>query len=121
VTGKVVVVAFWGLTSAACAAEMPVVQAAADRFAGNDDFVVIGIHESGRSADQVAAFARERGLTYRLAVDRPDGLDGWAGATFQAYGIRVVPAAAVIDRKGRIAFVGRFPGALAEAARLLGP
>jgi protocatechuate 3,4-dioxygenase beta subunit/thiol-disulfide isomerase/thioredoxin len=120
--GKVVLVDFWGISCGPCVAELPEVQAAADHFAEKrQDLVVIGVHESGASAEQVAEFARKRGLTYRLAVDRPAGEDGWFGATFKDYGVRAIPAAAVIDREGKVAFVGRFREALQEAAKLLGP
>jgi peroxiredoxin len=101
--------------------ELPEIQAAADHFADKKDLVFIGVHDSGATADQVAAFARKRGITYRLAVDRPEGEEGWFGATFKEYGVRGIPTAAVIDRKGNVAYVGRFPEALKEAARLLGP
>ena len=122
VASKVVLVDFWGISCGPCVAELPEVQAAADHFAGRSkDFVLIGVHESGATADQVAEFARKRGLTYRLAVDRPADEDGWFGATFKEYGVRAIPAAAVIDRKGYVAFVGRFPDAIKEAAKLLGP
>ena len=120
--GKVVLVDFWGITCGPCVAELPEVQAAADHFAARSkDFVLIGLHDSGGTAEQVAEFARKRGLTFRLAVDRPADEDGWFGATFKDYGVRGIPAAAVIDRQGKVAFVGRFPEALQKAADLLGP
>jgi thiol-disulfide isomerase/thioredoxin len=122
--GKVVLVDFWGITCGPCMAELPEVQAAADRFAGrSEDFVLIGLHNSGAPAEHGTLFARNRGLTYRLAIDRPASEEGWVGATFQAYGIRphAVPAAAVIDRQGKVAFVGPFREALRKAADLLGP
>jgi thiol-disulfide isomerase/thioredoxin len=122
VAGKVVLVDFWGISCEPCVTELPEVQAAAGHFTDKGkDLILIGLHESGATADQVAEFARKRGLTYRLAVDRPTGEEGWFGATFKDYGVRAIPAAAVIDRKGNIAFVGRFPEAIKEAAKLLGP
>ena len=90
--GKVVLVDFWGITCGPCVAELPEVQAAADHFAAKSkDFVLIGLHDSGATVDQVAEFARKRGLTYRLAIDRPAHEEGWFGATFQAYGVRAIP------------------------------
>jgi hypothetical protein len=79
------------------------------------------MHECGAPADPVAEFARKRGLTYRLALDRPAGEEGWFGAMSKDYGVRAIPAAAVIDRQGKIAFVGRFHEALPEAAKRPGP
>jgi thiol-disulfide isomerase/thioredoxin len=120
--GKVVLVDFWGISCGPCVAELPEVQAAAAHFAGKgQDLVLIGVHESGASADQVAEFARKRGLTYRLAIDRPGDEKGWFGATFKEYGVRAIPAAAVIDRQGKVAFIGRFREALREAAKRLRP
>ncbi len=121
VTGKVVLVDFWGISCGFCVVELPEVQAAAAHFADKGgDLVVIGLHENSATADEVAAFARKRGLTYRLAIDRPADEEGWFGATFQEYGVRSIPAAAVIDRQGKVAFVGSFREALQEAAKRLG-
>ena len=92
----------------------------ADHFAGKgDQLVLIGLHESGGTVNQVAKFAGNHLLTYRLAIDRPAGEDGWFGAAFKAYGVRAIPSAAVIDRQGRIVFVGRFTEALQQAVSLL--
>lgn len=119
-TGKVVLIDFWSITCGPCVGELPEVQAAVDHFAGRTkDLVFVGLHEGGYPIEKVAEFARNRGLTYALAIDRPDSEDGWFGATFKAYGIRAIPAAAVIDRQGRIAFVGRFQEALRKAAEFL--
>ena len=121
-SGKVVLVDFWGIDCGFCVVQLPEVQAAADHFAAKSkDFVLIGLHDSGGTVAQVSDFARKRGLTYRLAIDRPAVEDGWFGATFQEYGVRAIPGAAVIDRQGKVVFVGRFSGALQKAAKLLGP
>ena len=60
---------------------------------------------------------------YRLAIDRPAGEEGWPGATFPSVGIRplAIPAAAIIDRQGSVAFVGPFREALQKAEDLIGP
>ena len=121
-SGKVVLVNFWGISCGFCVVQLPDVQAAVDHFAArNKDFVLIGLHDSGGTVEEVAAFARKRGLTYRLAIDRPASEEGWFGATSQAYGVRAIPGAAVIDRQGKVAFVGRFPEALQKVAELIGP
>jgi thiol-disulfide isomerase/thioredoxin len=116
----VVLIDFWGISCGPCVAELPEVQAVADHFAGKgDQLVLIGLHESGGTVNQVAKFAGNHLLTYRLAIDRPAGEDGWFGAAFKAYGVRAIPSAAVIDRQGRIVFVGRFTEALQQAVSLL--
>jgi protocatechuate 3,4-dioxygenase beta subunit len=128
-TGKVVLVVFWGLDGGPyLLAEPPELQAATAQMGDRGkDLVVIGLQGSEVAADealddQVAAFARERGMTYRRAIDRPAGEKGWHGATFEDYGVRAVSAAAVIDRRGNVAYVGQsFPRALEEAAKRLGP
>jgi thiol-disulfide isomerase/thioredoxin len=120
-TGKVVLIDFWGITCGPCISQLPEVQAAADRFAGKTkDLVLIGLHESGVTAAELAEFARKRGLLYPLAIDRAEKEEGFFGATFKAYGIRAIPSAAVLDRQGRVAYVGRFGEAIQKAAVLAG-
>lgn len=62
-------------------------------------------------------------MNYPVAIDRTVGKDTRSfGATFEAYGVRAIPTAAVVDRRGGIAFIGGFEGALVRAAgRLEGP
>ena len=55
-------------------------------------------------------------MVFRVCRSIPHG---WFGAAFKAYGVRAIPSAAVIDRQGRIVFVGRFTEALQQAASLL--
>jgi hypothetical protein len=92
--------------------------------AGSDtqgENLIIMVHEDAARADQVAESARRSEIAHGPAVDRPAGEYGWFGATFKDYGVRGIPAAAVIDRKDQVAFVGRFPEALEQAAKRLGP
>ncbi len=116
--GKVVLVDFWGMTCGPCVAELPEVREAAERFAGTD-LAIIGLHESSGTVEEVAQFAAKRGMTYPLAIDRASKESGWFGAAFAAYGIRGIPSAAVLDRQGRIVFVGQFHEAIERAAALL--
>jgi thiol-disulfide isomerase/thioredoxin len=116
--GKVVLVDFWGITCGPCVAELPEVSEAAERFAGTD-LMIIGLHESRGTVEEVAEFAAKRGMTYPLAIDRPAKESGWFGATFAAYGVRGIPSAAVLDREGKVVFIGEFRLALEKAAVLL--
>ncbi len=113
--GKVVLIDFWGIDCGFCIAQMPAVREAAEHFA-TKGLVLIGLHDSSGKPGNVLDFASKRGLTWPLAIDRPG--EGF-GATFAAYGVRSIPHAAVLDRQGRLAFIGRFPEALAKAADLL--
>ena len=113
--GRVVLVDFWGIDCGFCVAQLPEVREAAGHFAGKG-LVLLGLHDSFAEPGEVAEFAARRGLSWTMAVDRPG--DGF-GATFAAYGVRSIPAAAVLDREGRLAFLGDFRGAVAKAASLL--
>jgi len=99
-------------------ARLPEVREAADHFKGTD-LVILGLHDSSGTLEQVAGFAAKRALNYPLAIDRTATEEGWFGQTFAAYGVRSIPGAAVIDRQGKIAFVGGFNEPLGKAASLL--
>jgi|GEM_PF-2379761 len=114
-SGKVVLIDFWGMDCGPCIAQLPEVREAAEHFTSKG-LVLIGLHDSSGTPEAVADFATKRGLTWPLAIDR-DG-EGF-GATFKAYGVRSIPRAAVIDRQGKLAFLGQFREALAQAANLL--
>jgi len=116
--GKIVLIDFWGTTCGPCIAELPDVQAAAKKYA-ESDLVLIGLHDAGAKVEDVTGFASKHELTYLLGIDRPADKGSSFGATFQAFGIRAIPNAAVIDREGRIAFVGRFKDGLQKAEELL--
>jgi peroxiredoxin len=116
-SGKVVLVDFWGIGCGPCIAELPEVQAAFRRYR-EQGLVIVGLHASGESIETVAEFARKRGLTYPLAIDR-DGPKGYFGKTCAAYGVRGIPQAAVINREGRLVYQGQFEAAIAKAEELL--
>ena len=116
--GKVVLIDFWGIGCGPCIGELPEVQALAKELSGKD-FVLVGLHNSGHEVAEVADFAKQRGLTYVLAIDQPATGAPSFGATFTAYGIRGIPNCAVLDRAGKVAFIGRFDDAARAAAKLL--
>ncbi len=116
--GKVVLVEFWGITCGPCVGQLPEVREAVEHFAGTD-LVIIGLHDSSGTLKELAEFAAKRGITYQLAIDRESKESGWFGVTFAAYGIRGIPSAAVLDRDGKVAFVGDFREAIEKAAALL--
>ncbi len=116
--GKVVLVDFWGISCGPCVGQLPEVREAVEHFAGTS-LMIIGLHDSSGTVKELAEFAAKRGLTYPLAIDREPKESGWFGATFAAYGIRGIPSAAVLDRQGKLAFVGDFRQAIEKAAEIL--
>jgi peroxiredoxin len=116
--GKVVLVDFGGVACGPCIAQLAEVEAAAKRNAKRD-FKLIGLFDAGETVEAVTEIARKRGLTYPIAIDRTGPKD-FFGATFAAYGIRGIPQAAVIDRDGRVAFLGDWSEAIQRVENLLG-
>ncbi len=55
--GKVVLVEFWGIGCGPCVAQLPEVQAAAERYADRG-LVLLGLHESGETVEAVAGIAQ---------------------------------------------------------------
>ncbi len=115
--GKVVLIDFWGIGCGPCVAALPGVQRAADQLAAKG-VIVIGLHAAGSSPAELGKFAREHHLTYPLAIDAPDGQNLSFGKTFREYTVVGIPSVAVIDRSGRVAYLGH---SLDEAIGSLSP
>ena len=96
--GRPVLVNFFATWCPPCRAELPALQA----LARPDCLQVIGIAESSGDAAAVAAFVRERGVTYPVLLD-----DGSAGA---GYSVVTLPHSVLIDAEGGLA--GTFDGAV---------
>jgi peroxiredoxin len=109
--GKVVLVDFWAVGCGPCVAALLGVQRAAEQLTPKGA-VVIGLHGSGIKPKQLKEFAEGKKLTYPLAIDAEDPQGMSFGRTFRQYGVVGIPAVAVIDREGKVAYLGNF---LAEA------
>lgn len=116
--GKVVLIDFWGITCGFCVAQLDDVRAAQKHLAG-DGFLLIGLHDASGTVEEVARFATERKLDFQLAIDNEATEEGWFGATTQAFGVRGIPQAAVIDPAGNIVYLGEFDQALVHVERLM--
>ena len=95
--GKAVMLVFWATWNPHCRKEMPQLEELWQKHK-DDDFVLIAVtrHSRGQTTDKVVEYVSSNGLTYPIAVD--------TGATSRAYGVSGIPAAALIDKDGRVVF-----------------
>ena len=112
-TNKRILIDFWSQGCGPCVGELPKLVKLAKQYE-NSDLVIIGWHESRADVQGLTEFARMHGLTYALAIDRAADEPGWFGALFKSFGVRGVPQAALIDREGRIVFVGYLDQVIAK-------
>ncbi|SMP63143.1 Peroxiredoxin [Neorhodopirellula lusitana] len=117
-SGKVVLIDFWGIHCGPCVGQLPEVRKAATYFA-DKPLLLLGLHDSHTTPEELRAFAEKEGLTFQLAIDKPASERGWFGETMRAYGIRGIPSSAVIDQEGNIVFVGSFKESLFKVEELL--
>jgi cytochrome c biogenesis protein CcmG, thiol:disulfide interchange protein DsbE len=104
--GRVVLVNFWATWCLPCRAEMPLLQAMANRH-GNAGLVVLGLSVDRASADVVSAFLRERGITYQVAIVG-------RGVETAFGGVQGYPTSVLLDRAGRVRY--KVVGPLAMAS-----
>ena len=92
--GKPVVLNFWATWCPPCKAEMPELQAASERLAG--EVAIVGV-DQGESAAEVKAFAAQHGLTFPMPVDGKMDVS-------RQYLVRNLPTTFFIDRSGTIRY-----------------
>lgn len=93
--GKVVLLDFWATWCAPCKKTMPELQALHDRYAAQGLAVVgVSIDEGGPA--KVKKLVASRRFTYPIAMDS-EKQPAW-----DAYRVKAVPAAFLLDREGRI-------------------
>jgi peroxiredoxin len=116
--GKVVLVDFWGQACGPCVAELPKLVSLAKQYA-KTDLQIVGWHDSSGDANGVAKFARQHGLPYTLAIDHEADEQGWFGALFKSFGVRAIPQVALLDRQGKVVYVGHLSQALSQLENVL--
>jgi thiol-disulfide isomerase/thioredoxin len=99
--GKVVLVDFWATWCAPCQKSMPELQALHDKYAGRG-FTVIGVSVDERAKGSDNAEAKIRGFIAKKKITYPIAIDSGTPALWEQYRVKVVPAAFLIDRRGRI-------------------
>jgi thiol-disulfide isomerase/thioredoxin len=90
--GKVVLVDFWATWCGPCVQKLPITQQLHDKY-GERGLAVIGIH-SQQDADTCAAFLKEQGYTFPVALD--------SGKTAEQFTISGWPSYFLIDRAGKV-------------------
>ncbi|MHC5026765.1 MAG: TlpA family protein disulfide reductase [Planctomycetota bacterium] len=101
-TGNVYVVEFWATWCGPCRKSIPHLTKLQEEY-GADGLTIIGV--SDEEPDVVKPFVQRQGgnMDYTVAVDRRDGTKrNW----FQAAGLKGIPAAFIVDRHRKVAFIG---------------
>jgi thiol-disulfide isomerase/thioredoxin len=118
--GQIHVVEFWATWCGPCKLGMPHMSELAKKYAGKASFAGVSIWEHGESympgVERFVSHANES-MAYNIAAG--GGEDARMGETWmRASGRRGIPAAFVVDRKGRIAWSGHPMIGLDEALEL---
>lgn len=96
VRGKVVVLDFWATWCVPCQAEVPNLQDLHKRYS-DDGVVVLGVSVDEEGAVAVSDFMKQKGLTYRMALDP-------GGKVAAKYDALPVPTLYLLDKKGVIRY-----------------
>ncbi len=97
--GQVVLVNFWATWCPPCRAEMPGLQRVyEDRHAAG--FTILGVSMDEGSRERVAAFLKDHGITYPVAMASAETVAGFGG-------VNDYPTSFLIDRRGRVRYTVR--------------
>ena len=107
--GRVVLLDFWATWCVPCRKSMPGLQALQEKYAGRG-LRVVGVSIDEGSPAKVKRFVASKKLTYPIAVDSE------RNPAWDAFRVKAVPAAYLIDREGQI--VAQWTGAPASGKEL---
>lgn len=106
-TGRIYVIEFWATWCPPCRVTIPHLSALQRKY--KDDVIVIGISAMENDASAVGPFVERMGdaMNYRVALDdttEPPGamVNGW----MLPAGRRTLPTAFIVDRAGKVAWIG---------------
>jgi peroxiredoxin len=98
--GKVLLVNFWASWCRPCIEEVPSIRRLIDAM-GEKYFAVIGVNV-GEAERRVQATVKRLRMEFPILLDKDS-------AAFRGWGANVLPTAYVLDRSGRVRYVGRGP------------
>ena len=98
--GKVLLVNFWASWCRPCIEEVPGIRRLMEAMA-DVPFAVIGVNV-GESERRVQTMVERLRMEYPILLDKDS-------AAFKGWGATVLPTAYVLDRSGRVRYVGRGP------------
>jgi thiol-disulfide isomerase/thioredoxin len=111
--GKVVLLDFWATWCAPCRKSMPELQALHDAYAARG-FTVVGV--SIDAPDQKNTPAKVKKFVASKKIGYPIAIDAERNAAWEAFRVKAVPAAYLLDRDGQI--VAQWTGAPTSAKEL---
>jgi len=114
--GRVYAIEFWATWCGPCIAGIPHLAEVQERFKEHADVISVTTEDPGNTLDKVREFVATReDMRYRVAFDK-------AGFTWEAYmeaaGQGGIPCAFIIDKQGRVAWIGH--PAMPEFERTIG-
>ena len=98
--GQVILLNFWASWCQPCVAEMPGIQRLEGRMRDRG-FIVVGVNVA-ETQRRVTRSVEQMGLGFPVLLDAE-------GVTFHAWGGKGLPTSALIDRQGRLRYVGLGP------------
>lgn len=108
--GKVYVLEFWATWCGACKAAMPHVSELARKHAGKITFIGVNVQETGKSCEEkdarAAEFVKASGEQMAYAVCRDTADEAINRNWLTAAGIQGIPSTFIIDKTGRIVWIG---------------